>query len=49
VSGYRATIGSLSPDQCDRVHDSLLAELRSHEITVLRTDVVFGTASRVRE
>ena len=45
-SGYRATVDALSPDQCDRVRDSLLAELRSREITALRTDVVFGIATR---
>ena len=45
-SGYRATVDALSPEQRDRVRESLLAELRSREITSLRTDVVFGTAAR---
>ena len=45
-SGYRATVDALSPEQRDRVRASLLAELRSEEISVLRTDVVFGTAVR---
>jgi len=45
-SGYRATVDALSPDQRDHVRQSLLAELRSREVTVLRTDVVFGTATR---
>ena len=45
-SGYRATVDALSPEQRDRVRDSLLAGLRSREISVLRTDVVFGTAAR---
>jgi len=45
-SGYRATVDALSADQRDRVRDSVLAELRSREITVLRTDVVFGTVTR---
>jgi len=45
-SGYRATVDALSPEQHDRVRDSVLAELRSREITSLRTDVVFGTAAR---
>ena len=45
-SGYRATVDALGPDQRERVRASLLAELRSREITELRTDVVFGTATR---
>jgi len=45
-SGYRATVDALSPEQRDRVRESLLAELRSGQITLLRTDVVFGTATR---
>ena len=45
-SGYRATVDALSPEQRDRVRGSVLAELRSREITSLRTDVVFGTAAR---
>jgi len=45
-SGYRATVDALSPEQLDRVRESLLAELRSREIALLRTDVVFGTAAR---
>ena len=45
-SGYRATVDALSLEQRDRVRASLLAELRSEEISVLRTDVVFGTAVR---
>jgi hypothetical protein len=45
-SGYRATVDALRPEQRGRVRDSLLAGLRSREISVLRTDVVFGTAAR---
>jgi ubiquinone/menaquinone biosynthesis C-methylase UbiE len=45
-SGYRATVDALSPEQRDQLHADLLADLRSHEITTLRTDVVFGTAER---
>jgi ubiquinone/menaquinone biosynthesis C-methylase UbiE len=45
-SGYRATVDALSPEQRDRVRGSLLAELRAREIVWLRTDVVFGTATR---
>ena len=45
-SGYRATVDALSPEQLDRVRESLLAELRAREIVWLRTDVVFGTAAR---
>ena len=45
-SGYRATVNALSPAQGDRLRTGLLAELRSREITVVRTDVVYGIASR---
>jgi ubiquinone/menaquinone biosynthesis C-methylase UbiE len=45
-SGYRATVDALSPEQRDGVRESLQADLRSREITWLRTDVVFGTAAR---
>jgi ubiquinone/menaquinone biosynthesis C-methylase UbiE len=45
-SGYRATIEALGPDQRDRVRERLLSELRSREVTTVRTDVVFGTAER---
>ncbi|MGH3177473.1 MAG: hypothetical protein ACRDPF_26815 [Streptosporangiaceae bacterium] len=45
-SGYRTTVNALSPEQRDRVRESLLAELRSGQITLPRTDVVFGTAAR---
>ena len=45
-SGYRATVDALSLEQRDLVRESLLAELRSREIALLRTDVVFGTATR---
>ncbi|HEY5199840.1 MAG TPA: methyltransferase domain-containing protein [Acidothermaceae bacterium] len=45
-SGYRATVEALRPDQRDHLRESLLAEMRLREFTVLRTDVVFGTATR---
>lgn len=45
-SGFRATVDALSADQRDQVRANLLAELRSREVTVVRTDVVFGTATR---
>ena len=45
-SGYRATVDALRPEQRDQVRESLLSELRSYEVTSLRTDVVFGTAER---
>ena len=45
-SGYRATVDALGPERRDPVRESLLADLRSREITSLRTDVVFGTAVR---
>jgi hypothetical protein len=45
-SGYRATVNALSPAQRDRLRATLLAELRSHEVTTVQTDVIFGTAAR---
>jgi ubiquinone/menaquinone biosynthesis C-methylase UbiE len=47
-SGYRATVDALSPAQRDRLRAALLAELRSADVTSLRTGVVFGTAVRPR-
>lgn len=45
-SGYRATIDALSQDQQDVVRQRVLTELSTRGITTLRTDVVFGTASK---
>jgi ubiquinone/menaquinone biosynthesis C-methylase UbiE len=45
-SGYRGTVDALRPDQQDRLRGQLLGRLRSDGITVLCTDVVFGTAKR---
>jgi ubiquinone/menaquinone biosynthesis C-methylase UbiE len=47
-SGYRATIDALSQDQRSQVRRRLLSELRSRDLTTIRTDVVFGTANRPR-
>jgi ubiquinone/menaquinone biosynthesis C-methylase UbiE len=45
-SGYRATVDALSPEQRDQVRSALLAGLRADGVTEVRTDVVYGTASR---
>jgi ubiquinone/menaquinone biosynthesis C-methylase UbiE len=45
-TGYRATIDALSQEQRTQVHRRLLSELRSRNLTTIRTDVIFGTASR---
>jgi len=45
-TGYRATIDALSHDQRDQVRQRLLAQLRSRDITTIRTDVIFATAKR---
>jgi ubiquinone/menaquinone biosynthesis C-methylase UbiE len=45
-SGYRATIDALSHEQRTQVHRRVLSDLRSRSLAALRTDVVFGTASR---
>jgi ubiquinone/menaquinone biosynthesis C-methylase UbiE len=47
-SGYRATVDALRPDQRRQLHECLLRELRSRGITTVRTDVIFGTARRLR-
>jgi SAM-dependent methyltransferase len=46
-SGYRATVDALGPARASRVRSELLAGLRADETTVLRTDVVYGTATRI--
>jgi ubiquinone/menaquinone biosynthesis C-methylase UbiE len=45
-SGYRATVEALGPADREALHDRLLTKLRARAIRTLRTDVVFGTASR---
>jgi SAM-dependent methyltransferase len=45
-SGYRATVDALSPAQRELVRERLLAGLRERKVTTVRTDVVFGTATR---
>jgi ubiquinone/menaquinone biosynthesis C-methylase UbiE len=45
-TGYRATIDALSQELRTQVHQRLLSELRSRNLTTIRTNVVFGTASR---
>lgn len=47
-SGYRATIEALSADQRHALRERLLGRLRSRELTSLRTDVVFGIATKCR-
>lgn len=45
-TGYRAAIDALGQEQRAQVHRRLLSELRSCNVTAIRTDVVFGTANR---
>jgi len=45
-SGYRATIDAMTAEQQYRARDQVLRELRAANVTILRTDVVFGTAVR---
>lgn len=40
-SGYRATIDALSRDQRDQVRQRVLSQLRSRNVTAVRTDVIF--------
>jgi ubiquinone/menaquinone biosynthesis C-methylase UbiE len=46
-TGYRATINALGHEQRSQVQRRLLSELRSRNLTTIRTDVVFGTATRL--
>jgi SAM-dependent methyltransferase len=45
-TGYRATTDALRPDQRTTLRDGLLRQLRSRSVTTLRTDVIFGTATK---
>jgi hypothetical protein len=45
--GTAAGMALARPEQRHRVREALLTELRSHEVTTLRTDVVLGTAERL--
>jgi ubiquinone/menaquinone biosynthesis C-methylase UbiE len=45
-TGYRATIDALATDEREVVRQTVLAGVRERAITRLRTDVVFGTATR---
>jgi ubiquinone/menaquinone biosynthesis C-methylase UbiE len=45
-SGYRGTVDALRPEQTEAVHDQVLAILSSRAVGTLRTDVVFGTATK---
>jgi ubiquinone/menaquinone biosynthesis C-methylase UbiE len=45
-TGYRATIDALATDEREVVRQMVLAGVRERAITRLRTDVVFGTATR---
>jgi len=47
-SGYRATVEALSQEQRKLVRGRVLGELRSSAVMTLRTDVVFGTAQRLK-
>ena len=47
-TGYRATVDALSDDERTRVRERVLGELTSRGVTALRTDVVFGSATRPR-
>ena len=45
-SGLRGTVDALQPDQSETVRDHVLAILSSRSVTSLRTDVVFGSATK---
>jgi hypothetical protein len=48
-SGLRGTVDVLSPEQRETVRGRLLESLRAGAVTSVRTDVVFGLASRPPE
>jgi hypothetical protein len=45
-SGFRGTFDALQPDHSETVRDHVLAILGSRSVTSLRTDVVFGSATK---
>lgn len=45
-TGYRATIDALSADQQDLLREQVVTDLAAKEIAAIRTDVVYGTATR---
>lgn len=45
-SGYRGTVDALSADNRVRVRARVLDQVRTRDITVLRTDVIYGAARR---
>jgi ubiquinone/menaquinone biosynthesis C-methylase UbiE len=45
-SGYRGTIDALRPEQSEAVRGQVLGILGSRAVRTLRTDVVFGTATK---
>ncbi len=45
-SGYRGTVGALRLEQSEAVRDQVLAILSSRAVKTLRTDVVFGAATK---
>jgi ubiquinone/menaquinone biosynthesis C-methylase UbiE len=48
-TGYRAAIEAMREEQQASVRAQVLSELRAQNVTVLRTDVLFGTASKPAE
>jgi ubiquinone/menaquinone biosynthesis C-methylase UbiE len=45
-TGYRATIDALSPDQQDLLREQVVTALDVRNVTSIRTDVVYGLATR---
>ncbi|MGN6792530.1 MAG: class I SAM-dependent methyltransferase [Streptosporangiaceae bacterium] len=45
-TGYRATIDALSADQQDLLREQVVTDLAARGIVTIRTDVVYGTATR---
>lgn len=45
-SGYRATVDALPAAQADTLRERVIARLHAQNVTRLRTDVIFGAATR---
>jgi ubiquinone/menaquinone biosynthesis C-methylase UbiE len=48
-SGYRATVDALRDEQRERLRERVVGELRARRVTMLRNDVVFGSAVKRQE
>jgi ubiquinone/menaquinone biosynthesis C-methylase UbiE len=45
-SGYRSTIEQLAPEACERVHRTVLEELRARDARAIETNVLYASATK---